>query len=512
MSDTSRYCYDVLNVPRFNDESIGYLIHTLEPGNNNQSGLNNSQRIVFNYSGDSKVINLHPTKCGFRVKYAFRTKSAPATQTATNNDKNANITLSSNWFWHLFSNYKLKVANLDNVENLSYPGIFADNVNLFKGSELKNTYGELFGYIPDDGNGEADPSPDVGATCSITKTDLTAITSATDNTGAGTRAFAVTTNTAKWRNYNHGFIKRLARYNYDVTNDDDVRHGEQFIPLSQISGFFSTNTSIMFTNFTIELVRKPSSDYKDAVFGSGTTDMDFGNTNDTGIMSMSLELFEQKPNLAKEAELSSIFENTDKTPKPIVFLKGTVKMHQVGLNASYTMNETDITVPRYVNLLFKGAKNSAAADNNNTADQFQNSNRNFQINTNANLEYARLTLNGQEFPNKSQDGNFLENRFSAFYQDYIDQCSSLSQDPAEDMNNYRDNHFVACFNCSDQNPKVSTKTTNLQVSYKRRTPLPTVNTNRKNPAYLEAYLIILEDCFLQLNAKQNICQSFTTVA
>ena len=508
MSQTGRYCYNVLDVPKFNDESTGYLIHTLEPGNNNQSGLNNSQRIVFNYAGDSKVINLHPYKCGFRVRYAFRTKSAPNT-----NDRNANITLSSNWFWHLFSNYKLKVANLDNVENLSYPGIFADNMNLFKGSELKNTFGELFGYIPDDGNGEADATPDIGATCTITKTDLSAITTATDGATAATKAFPVAMNTAKWKNYNHGFIKRLTRYNYEVANDDDVRHGEIFIPLSQVSGFFATNTSIMYTNFTIELSRKSSTDYKDAVFGSNTTDMDFGNTTDTGIMSLSLELFEQKPNLAMEAELSSIFQNTDKVPKPIVFLKGTVRMHQVGLNASYTINETDVTVPRYVNLLFKGARNSAVTENNmNTADQTQNPNRNFQVNTNANLEFARLTLNGQEFPNKSQDANFTENRFSAFYQDYIDQCSSFTEDPAEDMNNYRDNHFIVCFNCCDQNPKMSTKTTNLQVAYKRRSPMPTTNTNRKNPAYLEAYLIVLEDCFLQINSKQNICQSFTTVS
>jgi hypothetical protein len=381
---------------------------------------------------------------------------------------------------------------------------------LFKGSEYKNTYGELCGYIPDEGNGEADATPDVGATCTITKTELAAITGAAADEGVGTKAFTVTMNTAKWKNYNNGFIRRINRYNYEVA-DADVRYIEEFFPLSQISGFFGTDTSLMNTSFEIELQRKAKIDFKDAFFGTGTCAVDFGNTEDTGLLSVTLELWEQRPNLTLEAALAAKFENTDKSPKPISFLRGSVaNKYQIGISESYTISETSFHIPRYVLLIFKGANHEGADAANNLAYQGDQFNKNFSLNANANIEWVQVTINGQEFPNHKQDAKFLENTFSAFYQSYVATCDSLNQDPCLSMNDFRDLYFVAAFDCSDQTKKESTKTTNLQVRIKRRA-VPATNRDRKNPRFLDCYMIVLEDRFLQVDAKKGVCSVYSQV-
>jgi hypothetical protein len=501
--DSVPYYYDIMNTPKHDDSSVGYLIHSVDPANNYQAGLNHSQELTFRYEGDNKCIRLHPLQCGFKVRAAFRTKSAPATANATNNESEAPITLSSGWFWHLFTTYKLKVANCDNVENLSEPGIFADTMNLFKGSGFKNTHGELCGYIPDEGNGAADPFP----TCGIKKSELAAITGAAADAGVGTRRFPVA-----MTNYNKGFGKRMARYNYPVANDDDVRYIEEFFPLSQISGVFSTDTCLMKTRFEIKLNRKAGLDYKNAVFGSGTTDMDFGNTIDTGLLSVTLELLEQKPNLRMEAELAAMFEKTDRTPKPLAFLSGVVSSkYQIDFAESYIISEGSFHIPRYVMLIFKGGNHEGATAANNLAYQDKQCNKNYSLNAHANIESIQVTINGQEFPNKLQEAKFLENSFSSFYQSYIATCESLNQDPCLSMNDYRDLYFVAAFDCSNQTKKESTMTTNLKVKIKRAAA-PGANTDRKNPRFLDCYMIVLEDKFVKLNAKAGTATVHTVVA
>ena len=79
---------------------------------------------------------------------------------------------------------------------------------------------------------------------------------------------------------------------------------------------------------------------------------------------MSLELWEQKPNLKLESELSSRFERTDTTPKPIAFLRGSVKKYQIGIATEYTISETCYLIPRYVMIVFKGGDHGGLADQN----------------------------------------------------------------------------------------------------------------------------------------------------
>ena len=270
-----RDCYDVLNPVLAVEDSEGYLKHLIEPANNNQNGLNNSQVVTFSYAGDSKPIRLHPMYCGFKVRAAFRTRSTVAAGAAGDNNqqvaanREAKITLAPNWFWHLFTDYKLKVANLGDVEKLTDLGVYADTMALFKGSEYKRTYGEMSGYIPDEGSGEADYEEFTATNAAI----------AVDQPLPENHVKIVSNS-----KYNAGFARRYKRYNYPLPVDDTtgLRYIEEFIPLSQISGFFSIDKVLLNTSFVIQMTRKADSAFQNAVFDMANTNMDFGNTPDTG--------------------------------------------------------------------------------------------------------------------------------------------------------------------------------------------------------------------------------------
>ena len=60
MEDYLPNYYDLLSTPVFDSKSIGVKIHRIDPGNNNQAGLNNNQDIKFSFKGDTKCIRLHP--------------------------------------------------------------------------------------------------------------------------------------------------------------------------------------------------------------------------------------------------------------------------------------------------------------------------------------------------------------------------------------------------------------------------------------------------------------------
>jgi hypothetical protein len=502
--------YDVMKVPMSDDASIGYYIHTYEPANSNQAGLNNKQEIKLKYVGDTKVIRLDPLRCGFRVRYAFRThgKAKKDYGAKHTGDQNAHITFSPNWFWHLFDNYKLKLGNKEAVESIDEPGVYADVMSLFKGSEFKNTYGELCGYIPDEGSGKADLRPLIGTgKVKVSEADVQA------NTKAGQD---VTVNVSLVNNpdFNNGFKRRMEKYNYDVTKKEDVREGEDFIPLSMVSNFFATDTCLMDTGFEITLKRKGESDYGNAFFGAADTNVDFGDSKevtDTGLMSIKLELFEQKPNLVIEGQLSSIFKNTNVNKKPVFFLKGSCEKFQMKSDKSYNYSSTSHLIPRYVINCFKGAKDERADANNDGAQEL-NPTKNFSLFAHADIKSCIVSINGQLFPNNgSQDAEFLKNKFSPFYQNYMGTCKSFGVDPSRTSKEFKENDTVFAYDCSEQEKKVSTKTTNLQVKIERNA-VPATNASRANPRVLDGYIIVLEDYYLQIDSVKGVVEEASIVA
>ena len=92
----------------------------------------------------------------------------------------------------------------------------------------------------------------------------------------------------------------------------------------------------------------------------------------------------------------------------------------------------------------------------------------------------------------------------------MDVCESLNEDPSLTKQEFKNLYFVSAFDCMDQEKKINTQTTNLQVLIKRR-DRPETNVDRKNPRYLDCYMIVLEDRFVKINAKNAICSVHQTV-
>ena len=308
MTTLKRPCFDVTSALSILNDSEGYKIHKLEPNNNVPTGLNNGQTLVFKYPGDSTtVLRLNPGKCCFRVRGCFKTK-APTVNAIANEteaekrtrqlaaDKIAKITLSPNFFWHRISSYKLKLAN-DDIENLSEVGPYVDSLSLFKGSEYKRCYGSLNSYIPDLNSGLADDREFL-----VTNEEIAEGAALPEN------HVKINCNSS----FNEGFKKRLEEYNYNLPDDDTtgLRYFEKVFPLSDISGFFGTDKVLLNTQFELSITLKSKDNFKNCVFGQAGTDIDFGNTIDTGLTHITLELYEQKPTLEIAAELNSKFENS----------------------------------------------------------------------------------------------------------------------------------------------------------------------------------------------------------
>ena len=480
--------YRVLETPEFDSTSIGVKVHKLDCSNNNQSGLNNSQVKTFKYVGDQKCIRLHPFLSGFRVRAGFKTQTHAGTDEST-----ANITLANNWFWHLWSQYKLKVANKSDLESISNIGEFTDIMTHFRGDELKRMEGQLNGFIRDEGSGLAVDIPIVATNPVVTA-------------GAATAAnFVTISNNA---NYNRGYHKRKNLYNYACA-DADIREIEQFFPLF-FSGFFNTDTCLMNTSFEIELTRKAGTDFKNAIFGADTTDIIFG-TGETELLSVTLELYEQIPEKIRvEPSLLSVFGNTNKEPKPLAYLKASCQRIAWGESDKYTISETSYHVPRFVFIGIKGADKIATPVVDNSANTEKKATGNYSLWSHANIQSIKVSINGQQFPADEQDAKFLKNQFSIFYQSYVDTCRSLPYGGSVslDMNEFKDLYPIFAFNCENQEPKISTNTTNLKVELKRRAK-PADNTNRKDPQVLEIFMVVLEDQYAVIDAVRNTCNVYS---
>ena len=456
--------YQVLNPQAISDStSTGQLIHSIEPSNNNQAGLNTASPndIKFTYKGDDKCIR-HPF-CVFNVKAAFRTRAGNPLA----NNRNAQITFANNWFWHLFDNYQIKILNANGVENLKNPGVFVDTLSSFKGYEYRNKFGELFGYIPDENNGQAISNP------------ITITNNAIAAGGAVPADFSNVTNNA---NFNNGFKRRLERYNYNIQNDNTPRYITADFPLAQVSGFASVDKILKHTSFEIILSRKKKDEYRNAFFGVEETDVDFGQSADTGILSINLEIYEQIPALSIDTSLTTIFSNSDKERIPILFRSYSCSSYFMGINERFTITETSYKIPRYIFLIFKGANIPEQAIDANVAYQFEQCNKNYQVNSHANIENIVVSINGQEFPNIKQNSSFLENCFNKFYKQAMSCAKSLRGELSMSMNDFRNSPIFA-FDCGYQKPKLSAESTALKIEIKRKA-VPDNNNDRNNPRAL----------------------------
>ncbi len=207
--------------------------------NLNQNGFN----IRFIYNGVNSFIRLNSPRIGFRVRCGFITRTNA-------NAHDANTTLASNYFGHLFQRMKFSIAGRT-IEQFNNPGVLLDVLQQTKNQSYRDKDGEISHFIPDEKSGLANNIP-----ITATVADSTHLTSAVNI------------------DFNPGYDRRRQLFNYTVAGNDIVRNVECFIPLSDIFGFAEGFTKLLkFIGFEIELTRKAAGEYQDCVFGAANTDI-----------------------------------------------------------------------------------------------------------------------------------------------------------------------------------------------------------------------------------------------
>ena len=141
--------YRLDDVPSFDTWTNRSLVVEIPAGQN--TNLNGTSAISFKYSGED-YIRLASPRSGLRVRATFLTGYNGGAGGAFRGNKNHNITLASNWIFHLFSKIELKAAS-ETLEIINKPGECMDIVCHLKGLDYRERSGENIGFIPDEGTG-----------------------------------------------------------------------------------------------------------------------------------------------------------------------------------------------------------------------------------------------------------------------------------------------------------------------------------------------------------------------
>ena len=231
-----------------------------------QHDLNvNASQLQFYFNGEH-AYRISSPNTGFLVRYKFRTRVNNADASG------ADVTLASNWFLHMLSDAELKLGG-EPIERMRFPGITTD----------------VF-YHP-----EEHDIPDLRWIKDTSTEKNNVIGSRTGDVAGGDAAAVVASvNLAANRSvtvnsmFNQGFVKRKDAYNYTVANNADYREGDIFIPLNRIFGFAAEVDRVLkFVPFEITLTRKVDNTY---VFGAAGTGITFGDNNESGILSIVLQV------------------------------------------------------------------------------------------------------------------------------------------------------------------------------------------------------------------------------
>ena len=384
-----------LDVPEFYDNSLERIESTEIPCSKTGVSINQSDsQLLFNYQGDF-LYRLSSPNTGFYVKYAFRTRDA------ANNNRNSQITLSSNFFGYLFKRAVLKLGGT-HVEEIDNLGICMDTLYHCEESEFRNHTGESLGFIPDTSDNVSDSIGN--RTGDFAGADVAAIIASGNN--ADNRVVQIN------NNFNKGFVRRKKLYNYTVAANDNFREGEIFIPLNRIFGFCSEVDKVLkYVPFEIELVR--NSTYTPCFYGAANTGMQFGNEAESGIKSITLllERVTLKPDLMinLEKQLSKPFE--------ISYLRRICEEHRqihTDRTATYlkSFNSKEQGFARYLFCIFK-------TDADNTAQN------NFQRCGHCNMQNISVSYAGNTYPSLPQNQDWSNNQFAKFYKDYLQVARAL---------------------------------------------------------------------------------------
>lgn len=430
-----------------------------------------SSTFHFSYKGENKFYRLGSNRSGFRMIVSFRTQTPVNT-----NESTANTTLASNFAMYLFQKADFFLAGqlIESVQNV---GTVTDILFHTKGTEWREHIGRLAGFIPDTSSA-ADDNP-------ISHFKFNA---APANIGATADSSAVTT--VPNVNYNEGYHKRKTLYNYTIANDNIIREIEVFIPLSAIFGFCSDYDRVLkFINFDIDLLRETDSLFHRCVFGAADTTIQIGNDDETGLKSISLEIEEILPSPELVQKMDEYFM---KDSIEISFLSRECERHSI--TDELNISPTKYNIPRYAFFVARG----------NTGNASQNSaTANFQLFRHANIQSVQVYIDSNPYPNLLQNADFNKNKFSRFYQEFLNCSRKLDGDSSLSMEDYKNLYTIFAIDLNAQQEKLKNSGINLSINVKRKEK-PDNNDTPINPLNLEIYVLILNEVSYTVQCKNGI--------
>jgi hypothetical protein len=161
--------YKVGRKAKFDTSTVRTEIIQLFPsGGNNESVLNTSSDIIFNYLGSAgTLVHLASDRSGIRTRFKMLTgysglfngppgQNPPNTQYA---NQNANISLDATFWGQLFNKFELQLGSSSGVETIDNFEPYFELMCHLQPIDFKLKEGFKVGYIPDENSGLADDTP-----------------------------------------------------------------------------------------------------------------------------------------------------------------------------------------------------------------------------------------------------------------------------------------------------------------------------------------------------------------
>ena len=425
----------------------------------------------FQYDG-SKLYRLSSPQTGFLVKVAFRCS-----------DRNLPLTLSSNFFQHMFKSFRLSLKDKE-IERVNFPYIVSDILYHLEDDDFRNHSGESFTFIPD-----TSKNPDINL-CNTTTFLATAVGNAEGIVNTiSNKSLSINPN------FNAGLKRRCDLLNYVVGDNTTNRYFTFFIPLYRIFSFCELNKLLKYVPFEIDITREDLTKRQRVIYGS-EGDIEFGNgANNCGLnkISLRLEIIHPRADL-----MSSLESDFNKKTLKYSYLKRSceevlISSSQTFCWRKYCSVNSDGT-PRFLFVVFKPSEIA-----NTTAI-------NYQKFIQANIKNITVNFRGNSYPYRNQLGNFDENNFASFYNDFISVGKSMGKENiALSMKDFRDLFTIYSFDLTSQS--FNNNALNLSVDIERES-VPANDNNYTNPKNILCYIVILSSMGISIQPRTCEIQLF----
>ena len=467
--------YRLDDTPSFDSCTQRSIVVEIKPAMG--SDINSTSAFSFDYQGQT-FVRLGSPRSGFRVKASIVTKSRANDRADYANDRNANITLASNWFFHLFGKIELQGGEI--LECIDKPGECLDIICHLKGLDVRQRSGENIGFIPDEGVGTATTSLSIRAHTAVDNPAAAAAAdiAATANAAATAAIAAVTAGLNG--DFNAGYRRRFKKYNRTVAADNTARKVEIFIPNTTIFGYCDTYDMVTkYMPFSATFTRVSGTDVNNSIFGAANTTMTIHLDELTWI----LDTYEPKPEVAL-----ALNNRYAQGPLSVNYLRRYISS-AISDQPDVSIQTTAFSQPRYVFIVCKGTTGAASQTGPDS---------NYSLCRNCNIEDIRVSLDGKWYPDKDYKTDFGNDYFSHFYEAYANICETFSGSCGVTPKEFKELYTIFCIDLNDQVDKLPNSKVNLTIEIKRRS-VPDDDANPSNPRNVKYFYMVLDEAHFAMD-------------